>query len=142
MVTYRDSAEGIQPDQLHGFFEGWQNPPTPETHLRILEGSDAIVLALTDTPAPHVIGFATAITDGILAASIPLLEVLPDHRGQGIGRELITRLLARLDHLYMVDVTCDPNVVPFYTALGMTASTGASLRNYQHQAGTTAGANP
>ena len=79
MVTYRHSAADIRPDQLQGFFEGWPNPPTPETHLRILEGSDAIVLALTDTPAPHVIGFATAITDGILAATIALLEVLPDH---------------------------------------------------------------
>ena len=142
MVTYHHSAEGLQPSQLRGFFEGWANPPTPETHLRILEGSDDIVLALTDTPAPHVIGFGTAITDGVLAASIPLLEVLPDHRSHGIGRELIQRLLARLDNLYMIDVTCDPDIVPFYTALGMTAATGASLRNYRHQAGTTAGANP
>jgi len=142
MVRYHHSAEGIQPTQLHGFFEGWPNPPRRETHLRILEASDDIVLALTDTPAPHVIGFATAITDGILAATIPLLEVLPDHRSHGIGRELIRRLLARLDNLYMIDVTCDPNVVPFYTALGMTAATGASLRNDQRQAGTTAGVNP
>ena len=135
MVHYRHTAEGIQPEQLNGFFEGWPSPPTPETHLRILHGSDAIVLALTDSDAPRVIGFATAITDGILAASIPLLEVLPDHRGRGIGREIITRLLARLDHLYMIDVTCDPDVLPFYTSIGMTPSTGASLRNLQHQAG-------
>jgi hypothetical protein len=71
MVTYRHSAAHIRPDQLQGFFEGWPNPPTPETHLRILEGSDAIVLALSDTPAPHVIGFATAITDGSHAAADP-----------------------------------------------------------------------
>lgn len=142
MVTYRDTTEGIQPSQLRGFFEGWPNPPTPETHLRFLEASDVVVLAVTDTAAPRVVGFATAITDGILAASIPLLEVLPGHRGHGIGREMITRLLARLDHLYMVDVTCDPNLVPFYASLGMKAASGATLRNYQHQAGTTAGANP
>ncbi|MEJ2287634.1 MAG: GNAT family N-acetyltransferase [Deinococcales bacterium] len=135
MVHYRDSAEGITPDQLRGFFEGWPYPPTPGTHLRILTGSDAIALALTDTPAPRVVGFATAITDGVLAASIPLLEVLPEYRGRGIGRELVERLLARLDHLYMIDVTCDPDVVPFYTSLGMQASTGASLRDYARQAG-------
>jgi len=142
MVSYRHTAEGIRADQLRGFFVDWPNPPTAETHLRILEGSDVVVLALTDTPAPRVVGFATAITDGILAATIPLLEVLPDHRGRGIGRELIQRLLARLDHLYMIDVPCDPKVVPFYTALGMTAATGACLRNYQHQAATTEGVNP
>ena len=135
MVTYRHSAEGLQPEQLRGFFQGWPNPPTPETHLRILHGSDAIALALANTPECHVVGFATAITDGVLAATIPLLEVLPAYRDQGIGHKLIRRLLERLDPLYMIDVTCDPNVLPFYTKLGMKASTGACLRNYAHQAG-------
>ncbi len=134
MVHYRDTAEGIQPDQLRGFFHGWPNPPTLETHLRILDGSDTIVLAMADTPARRVVGFATAITDGVVAAYIPLLEVLPEYRGRGIGRELIRRLLTRLDHLYMIDVTCDPGVLPFYTSIGMTPSTGASKRTYKHQA--------
>lgn len=137
MLTYRDTPEGLEPTQLSGFFEGWPDPPTPETHLRILERSDVVVLAMTDAPAPRVIGFATAITDGILAAYIPLLEVLPGHRGRGIGRELIRRLLARLDHLYMVDVTCDPEVLPFYAALGLTPAVGASRRRVANQAGAT-----
>ena len=42
----------------------------------------------------------------------------------------------------MIDVTCDPDVVAIYTALGMKASTGASLRNYRHQVGTTPGLEP
>lgn len=35
------------------------------------------------------------------------------------------RLLACLDHLYVIDVTCDPELVPLHTSLGMKASTGA-----------------
>jgi ribosomal protein S18 acetylase RimI-like enzyme len=39
--------------------------------------------------------------------ALPLLEVLPEYQGQGVGTELVRRLLARLDSLYMVDLCCD-----------------------------------
>ena len=67
-----------------------------------------------------LVGFATAITDGVLAAFIPFLEVLPSHHRQGIGTRLIERLLAQLDDLYMVDVVCDAPLEPFYARLGFT----------------------
>ena len=35
----------------------------------------------------------TPITDGVLMAFIPLLEVLPDHRGRGIGGMLLEHLV-------------------------------------------------
>ena len=66
----------------------------------------------------------------MLAAYIPLLEVLPEHRGNGIGTELVRRLLATLDGLYMIDVMCDDEVRPFYERLGFARSTGAVMRNY------------
>ena len=53
------SIAGIDADQLSGFFVGWPSPPDPETHLRILEGSFAVALALADE---RVIGFANAVT--------------------------------------------------------------------------------
>ena len=40
-------------------------------------------------------GFVTALSDGDFAAFIPLLEVFPEYHGQGVGSELVTRLLAR-----------------------------------------------
>ena len=42
---------------------------------------------------------------------------------QGIGRELVRRILERLDGLYMVDLLCEPDLVPFYAALGMNRAT-------------------
>ena len=65
-----------------------------------------------------VVGFVTAISDGVLSAFIPLLEVSPGYRGQGVGNELIRRLLAQLDRFYMVDLSCDAGLEPFYDALG------------------------
>lgn len=133
-IVYCDSVDGIVPAQLGGFFEGWPNPPSAETHLRLLQGSDAIVLALDDD-INVVVGFITAVTDGVLMAFIPLLEVLPVYRGQGIGQELTRRLLGRLSDYYAVDLLCDPALQPFYRALGMQPTTGMALRRYAFQSG-------
>lgn len=79
----------------------------------------------------------TAITDGILTAYVPLLEVLPDYQGMGIGSELARRMLARWAHLYAIDLLCDPDLQPFYARLGMRPASGMLLRHYANQAGTT-----
>src|SRR5437016_2719766 len=118
MIQYRDNLEGITPDLLRGFFVGWTNPPSADTHLSLLRSSDRVELAIDDGTG-GVVGFATALTDQVLSAYIPLLEVLPEYQNQGIGRELVSRLLIRLNHLYMIDLLCDPDVQPFYDRLGM-----------------------
>ena len=133
MITYTDSVQSITAEQLAGgFFVGWPNPPSPETHLRILQGSFKVWLALD---GDQVVGFITAISDGVLAAFIPNLEVLPDYKGQGIGTELTKRMLNSLDYLYSIDLMCDADVVPFYERLKLRPAGGMIVRNYQNQAG-------
>lgn len=134
MIRFVESVEGLEPGQLSGFFVDWPNPPSPETHLRILRGSN-FVLAAVDGETGNVVGFITAVSDGVLSAYIPLLEVLPDFQGQGIGRELVRRMLDRLSNFYMVDLTCDPDLQPFYARFGMRATRGMSIRNYDRQNG-------
>ena len=120
MVRYRDDLEGITADRLSGgFFEGWPAPPTAEGHLRHLQGCEAVGLALDDASG-DVIGFISVIGDGFSVAFISLLEVLPAWRGQGIGGELLRRMLARLADRSAVDLVCDDEVVPFYERLGGT----------------------
>jgi ribosomal protein S18 acetylase RimI-like enzyme len=133
-IRYACTAEGITPSHLDGFFQGWPNPPSPETHLRLLEGSDHVVLAL-DPGTGAVVGFITAISDGVLTAHIPLLEVLPGYQGAGIGSELVRRMLEQLGDLYAVDLICDADVQPFYARLGMRPASAMMVRNYEHQPG-------
>ncbi len=137
MIWYTDSTAGITPDDLAGFFVGWPNPPSPETHLRLLRGSGAVVLARDGEPERdgHVVGFITAITDGVLAAYIPLLEVLPEYQQQGIGGELVRRMLERLADYYMVDLLCDADLQPYYERFGMRRGTGMFVRNFELQPG-------
>ena len=127
MIDYTESLDEIEPRHLGGFFVGWPHPPSPETHLRLLSGSDHLVLAI-DVERGKVVGYVTALTDGVLSSFIPLLEVLPAYQGQGIGEALMTRMLDRLGHLPNVDLLCDPDVVPFYERLGMKPVGGMMLR--------------
>jgi len=133
-VEYTTSLDGVAPEHLHGFFEGWPSPPSPERHLQVLRGSYRAVIA-REAGSPHVIGFANAISDGLLMAFISLLEVLPQHRDRGVGTELVRRLLAELDHFYAVDLLCDPELQPFYERLGMHRGTGMIIRRPDRAAG-------
>lgn len=131
MIAYQSNLDGISASQLEGFFVEWPDPPLPETHLRILKGSAFVVLALE---GGRVIGFVTAVSDGVLSAYISLLEVLPEHQRRGVGRALMTRIKAMLEGLYMIDVLCD-DVLFFYEKLGFQAARGAMIRYYEHQSG-------
>jgi ribosomal protein S18 acetylase RimI-like enzyme len=135
MVLYTDSMEGITADHLEGFFAGWKNPPTPKVHLRLLRGSQAVVLAVDETDE-RVVGYITAVGDGVLSAYIPLLEVLPEYRKQGIGSQLVRRMLDKLKNLYMIDLMCDQNLQSFYLRFGMKRGFGMMIRNYHRQSGT------
>ncbi len=132
MIVYANSATGVVADQVQGFFVGWPNPPSADAHLRILQGSAQVVLALDDA-TNNVVGFITAISDGVSCAYIPHLEVLPAYQGQGIGSELMRRMLDYVRDLYMIDLLCDPEVQPFYERLGMHRAHGMLIRNFERQ---------
>ncbi|HYF76325.1 MAG TPA: GNAT family N-acetyltransferase [Symbiobacteriaceae bacterium] len=134
MITYTTSTEGVETEQLAGFFVGWPTPPAPVTHLRLLKNSDHVVLA-KDEASGQVVGFITAITDHVLFAYIPLLEVLPDYKGRGIGQELARRMLTELDGIYSVDLLCDEDVQPFYDRTGMFRAVGMTAKNFAAQSG-------
>ncbi len=135
MIAYLDSVQNLTIDSLAaGFFDGWPDAPSRETHVKILKQSDFVILAM-DESTEKVIGFITAITDGVLSAYIPLLEVLPQYRHQGIGNELTRRMLDQLSDFYMIDLSCDPSLQTFYEQHNMCSAMAMVKRNYDRQSG-------
>ena len=128
-IEYTDCLDGIMPGMLKGFFQGWKKPHSPDSHLQILHQSQYVVLAL-DAAENKVVGFVTALTDGTQAAFIPLLEVLPAYQRQGIGTELMRRILTKLKGIPAIDVTCDPHLQTFYARFGMQPLVGMVIRDY------------
>lgn len=134
MIIYRTSAKGITAKHLKGFFVGWPNHPDPPTHLRLLRNSDFVVIA-RDERTKRVIGFVTAVSDGVLAAYIPFLEVLPKYQHRGIGTKLIKKMLSLLKGLYMIDLMCDADIQSFYARAGMAKGVGMMMRNSRRRSG-------
>ena len=82
-IIYTKNLSDITEDMLTGFFVGWPNPPCRTLHLKILMNSYCSFVAM-DKNTGQVVGFINAISDGVLTAYIPLLEVLPEYQGKGI----------------------------------------------------------
>lgn len=133
-IEYLSSVDGITEDQLTGFFQRWPNPPSRPTHLRILRESYRVVIA-RERESQRVVGFITAISDGVLSAYIPLLEVLPEYKIRGVGGELLRRMLDLLAEFYMVDLVCDERHRDGYTAFGMRPGLAMMMRRFDRQSG-------
>lgn len=137
MIQYQDHIRDMTEASLaEGFFDGWPNPPSYSVFMQILKNATHVILA-KDDQSGQVVGFITALSDRVLTAYIPLLEVVPAYQKRGIGKELTRRMLDKLQGIYMVDLLCDPDLQNFYEQLGMRKAQGMLIRNYEHQSGST-----
>lgn len=132
MIQYTTDINLVNEDSLTGFFVGWPNPPSPSNHMKILKGSYLAWMAI-DTETGKIAGFINAISDGVLSAYIPLIEVLPEYQNKGIGKELVIRMLKSLSKIYMIDLLCDEGLQDYYAKFGMAKTTGSMIRNYSRQ---------
>src|SRR5215475_8351561 len=126
MVRYTEDVNDVDENMLEGFFVGWPRRPSRTQHLAVLRGSFRVVMAIEETTG-RVAGFVNMISDGVLTAFIPWLEVLPEFQRQGIGTELMRRVLD-CEQMYSIDLVCDEPLLPYYTRLGMTPIPGAGIR--------------
>ena len=129
MIIYCDDIHDIFQGQLYGFFVGWKKPLTAESHYALLKGSTHFIAAV-DNETDKIVGFVTALSDGINSSFIPLLEVLPEYQGCGIGTTLMQKILTKLENVANVDLTCDIAVQSFYERFEMFKSNGMVLRKY------------
>lgn len=111
---------------------GWwtgQAHENGELICRIVSGSHCFVLAWEGS---EIVGMGRAISDGISDAYIQDVTVLPEFRGQGIGRGIVVEILKRLraDGLQWIGLIAGRHSHPFYRKLGfeeMPASTAMLL---------------
>jgi predicted GNAT family N-acyltransferase len=103
----------------------WTAKRTPESLAKMLEQTP-ICMGVWD--GDRLIGFARAVTDDLFRAFVEDVIVDEAYRGQGIGAEIMRRLLERLDHVEEITLNCHDHLVPFYGRLGFER---AGL-NYMH----------
>jgi GNAT superfamily N-acetyltransferase len=89
----------------------------------MLAGTD-LVLALIERAGDRLVGFTRVLTDWRYRAYIYDVIVAPDWQGRGLGRVLMDALLSdpRIAAIEMIELSCQPEMVPFYRRWGFTES--------------------
>jgi len=91
-LTFRSAGIGDY-DQIRGLVidAGWgKRVHDPDRFRRMMDGADRTVVALD---GERVVGFARALFDDASNGYISMVAVARDRQGQGIGRELVKRLM-------------------------------------------------
>ena len=118
-ITYTTDLAGIGPEDMDGFYVGWTSPPANGERVEILRRSTHAVIAMDRT---KVVGFVNAISNGHMAY-IPLLEVLPEYQGRGIGTEMVKRVIAEIGEQYGVDTRVTMTCCRSMNASALSAAT-------------------
>jgi GNAT superfamily N-acetyltransferase len=92
----------------------------------MLAGTD-LVLALIDRATDRLVGFTRALTDWRYRAYVYDVIVAPDWQGRGLGRVLMDATMERLAGVESIELTCKPEMIPFYRRWGFSDELGGSL---------------
>lgn len=115
-ISYQCGGE-LPLDQLESLYveNTWSSGQKPEQLQRALANSHTLITAWDGR---LLVGLGNAISDGHLVVYFPHLVVRPSHQRQGIGREILTRLLARYEGFHQQVLIADQNAISFYRACG------------------------
>lgn len=127
MIVYRTNLDDCCNESFTGFCVGWRKPLCGDTLFRILKNSYKTVVAIDDQ-TNKTVGFINSLSDGIQFAFIPMLEVLPEYQGRGIGTNLLNCMLEELSSIPNIDLMCEQELQPFYEKFGMFKSYGMVIR--------------
>jgi GNAT superfamily N-acetyltransferase len=88
-----DDSDRIDVDAVHDFLSNhayWAEGRPRETVERTVREASRVVGLYADG---RQIGFARAFTDGVAAVYLADVYVLPEHRGRGLGVELVREMV-------------------------------------------------
>jgi GNAT superfamily N-acetyltransferase len=114
VLVLSHTERAIPADQVLTLYRAaqWWPERTPDEVDLVLRGSPAV-------GAWHrgqLIGFARAVTDGVLRAYVEDVIVAPSRRGSGIGQAVLNRLIQELGAIPVVTLFCSPDLVAYYEA--------------------------
>ena len=93
-LQFRNNCEGIDwvriPEILKTVGMAYHDT---EIHVKTFSASASVIFVFDNE---RLIGFGRAISDGLIQAAIYDVAVLPSYQGQGIGRQIIDRIVASL----------------------------------------------
>jgi len=114
-IEYRSDCDSLTAPALEDLFRAaGLGGRVGDKILRAFRNSDLVSFAYIDG---RPVGACRCITDGEYHALVYDVAVLPQYQRRGIGRELLSRLLARVS-VWRVMLVADKEVQGFYREFG------------------------
>jgi GNAT superfamily N-acetyltransferase len=112
--THRERP--IPPRSVRELYEhvGWSRPGSEEDIAEVLEAGPAVGAWDGD----RLVGFVRALSDGHLAAYVEDVMVHQDYRRDGVGGQIMARLLKEIGQVANLNLFCELPVVQFYEGNG------------------------
>jgi len=101
----------------------WDTGRTPEQLKKAFDGSYTVCFSYINT---EIIGTARAISDGVDSAAVYDVWIKPEYRDRGIGKKMMTLLLADLHGQYILLTT---RVYDFYKKFGFEKTDAMVINN-------------
>lgn len=105
---------------------GWQHRIPSVDYLQELVAASQRVIVAVD--GSQIVGFARAITDGLSNGYLSMVVVQESCRGQGIGTQLVERIVGDEPHVTWVLRAGREGAQEFFSKMGFTASADAMER--------------
>jgi GNAT superfamily N-acetyltransferase len=125
----RDRLSTSQVDDLVRLYgnEWWSNTRTRADVERMLQSSD-LLFAVVEKSSKSLAAFARVLTDRTYVALVFDVIVAPEHRGGGLGRQLLESICSEpaLRDVASIELHCQPELLPFYRKWGFTEQVGRS----------------
>jgi GNAT superfamily N-acetyltransferase len=119
-ISYSMSTEGIDWAELKRVLvaDDFDNGRTPEQYRISHQNSHAVIFALAPDGSGgyRIVGNGRLLSDGVCNAYLVDIWTASSHRRQGIGSELVRRLIATVPGQHVGLFTDDRQ--PFYAGLG------------------------
>ena len=117
-ITFKEITD-IPSEQIVHLYRAnkWSSADKPAKLRKALQNSHALITAWDND---ILVGLANAISDGHLVVYYPHMLVLPDYQGQGIGKILMEKLLAKYQGFHQHMITADADSIKFYQKCGFT----------------------
>lgn len=123
MIVWIDQFEDTRLQDLVALMrsEWWCKDRKLECVKRLVERSDAVIGALHNN---ELVGCARVLTDCPYKAVICDVIVKKSHRGTGLGKNIISKLLAldTLKEVQSFELYCPEKIMGFYQKLGFVVS--------------------
>lgn len=114
-VDYRHTADSVTAEALQDLFRAAElGGRVGDKILRAFQNSSVVCLAFA---GDRLIGASRAITDNEYHAVVYDVAVYPDFQRKGVGKELMRRLLSRIN-VWRVMLVADQEVQGFYRHFG------------------------